>query len=1241
MKSLIKISPGFQYAINMKYDIHDLQKVQGYIPTEKAINITSDVIDSLDESSVDRARIIVGSYGTGKSHFLTFLSAMLQKSFDEEAYDLVLDKMGSNGKNLIKEKIQRKFFNVNGKFLIVMINGNGSSIEQSFRIGLREALQRENLEDLMPNSIYRHALHTMSIWKEEFPETYSRFLGKIVDDGYWELDEFLHELDNYGEQAIEYFLKVYPILTSGSQLTAFDTSDIKDLYESVAQQLVNNTDGKYRGLFIVFDEFNKCLENMASSKQQVNLKLLQDLAEASNRSGKVQIHLTLITHQHISQYVSKMPEHVVNEWLKIEGRFKSIDFHQHSSRIFGLISKVIQKDHDEWIKYKTSHKMEFEQLIEMTKGRALYHDLNEQQLREWIIEGCFPLHPATTYVLPHVSNLVAQNERTLFTFLSLNDFNTLGEFVERKNDGYDLLTLDLVFDYFSDLMKKHNYNERPHTIWRQVQKIIQKVDTKTAEDENIDVKQLTKLVKTIAMILIMDDDKLLPPNVTFLEFAMWRSMEGNIGIKKYLLFLQKQKAIQIKKSTGVIRFFEGSDIDIDNAVENVIHSPKYASQMDPSNIANDYFLPYPIIANRFNDRFEMTRYFLPRYYFMSNFASNSKQILWTEELKNFEDGILAMLVPENKGEQEEIIKIVAACDNSQILFSLPNAPMSVSKSLKKFQALMILSKDKQFLEGDSRIEMELQFYIDDLREEIEMLIGNIVEPKSNLTVFYYCGKEQKEIKTRADLSKKVSEICEKVFYRTPLINNEMVNKNNPSKTIENARKKVIQNLLNNIEEEQIGLTGYGPDVSIYKSVLNRTSLHEKLKNHLLYQTEWKQFTILATDVKYNDDKDAYNRQCLEKILSEIEDCMFNKETCGSFEMCIDELKRPPYGIRAGIIPVLVAVEMMRHKHYLLIKDSEGIEQPLSADVIENMTKRPAYYSVEIENINLEKEKYLSELNYIFGDFISQQDKITSNKLYPVAQAMKSWYISLPKYSRDTSRLYDDSKGLLKALKERSNDSQKLLFRQIPYYLLGHEYFKENKWANYLQTISNAKSVVDEHLYSVNASIKKNLIETFCGKGSESLLSTTRNWYERLHKNTQEHLFSGAEGNLIRTITDFKGYDDEKFLQDLYKNITGLRIEDWKDSTYDEFVETINVSIKTIENRNSTSENRDEPLDDLIRISIPKEDGTTLTRTFNMVKISDYGDILKNNIKQSLDSFADSLPSDEKRQILVQLLEDLT
>lgn len=78
---MISVATGFQYSVNIGYDLNDDIKLKNFIPTQSALSLLEEVLLSTVASSSERARILIGAYGKGKSHIiLTILSILLKKS---------------------------------------------------------------------------------------------------------------------------------------------------------------------------------------------------------------------------------------------------------------------------------------------------------------------------------------------------------------------------------------------------------------------------------------------------------------------------------------------------------------------------------------------------------------------------------------------------------------------------------------------------------------------------------------------------------------------------------------------------------------------------------------------------------------------------------------------------------------------------------------------------------------------------------------------------------------------------------------------------------------------------------------------------------------------------------------------------------------------------------------------------------------------------------------------------------
>ena len=86
LNELITISPGFHRSVNIKYDLNNPENVSGFIPTEKSEEIIEHVLSALQGRNNDCASILLGSYGTGKSHLMTFLGSLVSKQATFKLY---------------------------------------------------------------------------------------------------------------------------------------------------------------------------------------------------------------------------------------------------------------------------------------------------------------------------------------------------------------------------------------------------------------------------------------------------------------------------------------------------------------------------------------------------------------------------------------------------------------------------------------------------------------------------------------------------------------------------------------------------------------------------------------------------------------------------------------------------------------------------------------------------------------------------------------------------------------------------------------------------------------------------------------------------------------------------------------------------------------------------------------------------------------------------------------------------
>ena len=192
----IDVAKGFQTSVNIAYDLYNSEKVAGFIPTLSSLEIIEDVLLSTAPNATNRARILIGAYGRGKSHIILVLLSLLFKK-DKAQFAALLDKMKTANSKLYE--YTEEYLNSGRKLLPIVVSGSSSSLTQSFLYALQQALNDENLSGIMPDTHFKASVNAIENWKEEYPETYEKFLSALDEP----IEDFILSLKEYSKSLYE------------------------------------------------------------------------------------------------------------------------------------------------------------------------------------------------------------------------------------------------------------------------------------------------------------------------------------------------------------------------------------------------------------------------------------------------------------------------------------------------------------------------------------------------------------------------------------------------------------------------------------------------------------------------------------------------------------------------------------------------------------------------------------------------------------------------------------------------------------------------------------------------------------------------------------------------------------------------------------------------------------------------------------------------------------------------------
>ncbi len=391
-----------------------------FIPHGKFEEFLKSVLDVLErEGHV----WLYGPYGTGKTH-----ASFVIKHLLEDRLENIEDYLEN-----LKIDEREKVISVRNTSKPLVIYRDGASEvnthEKFMYIVAREIENKLKEVGVNPGSVFetvREKLKERSIDWDRIAEKYyrSRFSS----------GEELLEWFTKDKVSVDDFGELMDILSKeGFNPPASNVEDI----EKILDAMVSKTE--YKRILFIWDEFTSFFNNLRPPVETLQ-RVVQNLRKP--------IHFILITHI--------PPENIRTTWEKesfekLRDRFDyRIHYDMEPPTAIDMLGKVLQKlDEFKW--------KEHIQTV-YTRGREKLEPLIEE-LFEYadkpynIFEKIFPLHPYAVKALIDLTSNFGSQERSMFKFMS----ERYPEFLKtHPNDGWELLTADVVWDYFSPQLGKSN-----------------------------------------------------------------------------------------------------------------------------------------------------------------------------------------------------------------------------------------------------------------------------------------------------------------------------------------------------------------------------------------------------------------------------------------------------------------------------------------------------------------------------------------------------------------------------------------------------------------------------------------------------------------------------------------------------------------------------------------------------------------------------------------------------------------
>lgn len=737
-------------------------------------------------------------------------------------------------------------------------------------------------------------------------------------------------------------------------------------------------------ILIVIDELGKNLEFASYNQGVKDLYLLQQLAELPEFKGS-HVYLVGLLQQSFSDYGERLATKERNEWAKISGRFEDISFKDSAGQTIRLIEKAIDSSQAKVL--KDAINTEAEKWFNTLPGQL------PSEVSSSLLASTYPLHPLSLLVLPSLCSRYAQNDRSLFTFLTSDEPFSFKKFLEDTvvtSKELPTFRLEKVYDYFVEAVRLGLTSKPSLQRWVEIINVI--------EDAKYQDADTVSILKTIGVLnLITTTGELRATRTLVAQALCHTARDSRIEYWQAAINQLLEKGlITCRRQLDELRIWEGSDFNVDLELAGYLEQNRtpllsLLSTMRPLQ---------PLIAQRHSYQTGTLRYFQCSY--IDQTCDLDKLCCSDDSF----DGLLCYWVDSVFPQ-----KVPSTTTDGKPLIVLCIAQLELLQSrIQELSALHTLKSAPQLqTDGVARKEVHYRLMLAD------QLLDEAMEQAFDIATYHnQCWIQGKLITINhiVELNTQLSWVCDQVYHKSPIIWNELINRRELTSQGSKARRKLIEAMLDHADEERLGLIGYGPEVCIYFSLLDHTSIHKKEGDEWGFYPPPSQSPIGS----------FWN--AIEKF------CLSAQDQQKTLDKLYKQLQQPPYGIKNALIPVILVAVFIYHTDDLGIYQ-DGIFIPIfTIRHFELLIKAPERFSVKYFAIMGLRSQVFKELESILRLSGKTTKNIRNATLLTVVKPLFQFIKGLPNYTKQTKRLTPDSLKVLQVL-QQAQEPDELLFTSLP------------------------------------------------------------------------------------------------------------------------------------------------------------------------------------------------------------------
>ncbi|MXY52901.1 MAG: hypothetical protein F4Y86_10315 [Gammaproteobacteria bacterium] len=746
------------------------------------------------------------------------------------------------------------------------------------------------------------------------------------------------------------------------------------------------------GLLIVIDELGKFLEYAAHGDDSAasGVFLLQELAERAYRGRQANFMLFVLLHQGFDLYAQGLSEQRKNDWAKVQGRFESVSFIETVDQTLRVMAAAFSSELPP-SQLRRIEKQATSMARALDKAKALPGPLTKAEAAR-LFSTCYPLHPVSLLALPVLCQRFAQNERTLFSYLGSREPHGFRDSLAALADG-EWVQPDAVYDYFVHNQPAVLADPLTHRRWAEVVTAVERAEREASATEKRLGNDILRLAKTVGLLNLAPGTDGLRASTDVLR-QLFIGTRGRFDAA--LEHLVDASIVQFRKFSGEYRVWQGTDFDIDEQTQ--IERDKLGF-FDLATALSERSEIGEIVARRHSFDVGALRYFDVAFLDAQSpplAASQDGRPRVVFFMADGRDGVAAFHERRRTGAPNDV-------------WALNRRGTLVRAAIRDTLALASLQRSAQALASDPIATREIKERLAAAqRTERDTLRALLDDPASSE---WYWQDERLDVVSHRALQNALSSIMDHTYEQSPVIQNELINRDRLSSQAAAARNKLFQHMLAGPDRCGLGIDKHPPELAIYRSILERGGLHVQTGDK-------REFVEPAADDPLH----------LRPVWDRLNERFATSESSGpvSAKDLMDDLSRPPFGLKKGVFPIIFLHYYLAHRYEIAFYDEGAYAPDLRYEHLERLVRHPQTFTFQRFRIDGVRASLFDEYSRaLFGEVRAGTDVLA------IARPLSHFILGLDEHARKTRRLSKTAVQVRETFL-LSKSPEKLLFEELPH-----------------------------------------------------------------------------------------------------------------------------------------------------------------------------------------------------------------